>query len=268
MLFFLEKSANIPKIPVYQKFQKGVGGQRGLARRNPSRPEIQASFLYPFSYARLGKWGHDFWRTFGLLWGFLCHQPPPANPFSKPPSLVNEFFGDSTGATKLDRPHCKEFWEVRGRKSGSLSSREHSDPWMLSGPVRDTPPISLAIPFRDSIAEGGIAPICLVFKGYWRQYRWDTPFEGGGVSQHLHFACSQSGKRSEKGEGYRTQLAMLRHQKNPIARNRGGIAEIVSRYRAIRGPLRPGCLCPSASPEERSGVRPRGPKRDPRRPCA
>ena len=35
----------------------------------------------------------------------------------------------------------------------------------LSGPVRDTPPYR-AIPFRDSIAEGGIAPICLVFIGY------------------------------------------------------------------------------------------------------
>ena len=35
----------------------------------------------------------------------------------------------------------------------------------LSGPVRDTLP-NRAIPFRDSIAEGGIAPICLVFIGY------------------------------------------------------------------------------------------------------
>ena len=34
----------------------------------------------------------------------------------------------------------------------------------LSGPVRDTPPYR-AIPFRDSIAQGGIAPICLVFIG-------------------------------------------------------------------------------------------------------
>ena len=31
--------------------------------------------------------------------------------------------------------------------------------------MRDTPPYR-AIPFRDSIAEGGIAPICLVFIGY------------------------------------------------------------------------------------------------------
>ena len=32
-------------------------------------------------------------------------------------------------------------------------------------PVRDTPPYR-AIPFRDSITEGGIAPMCLVFIGY------------------------------------------------------------------------------------------------------
>ena len=35
----------------------------------------------------------------------------------------------------------------------------------LSGPVRDTPPYR-AIPFRDSIAEGGIAPVCLLLVGY------------------------------------------------------------------------------------------------------
>ena len=35
----------------------------------------------------------------------------------------------------------------------------------LSGPVRDTPPYR-AIPFRDSIAEGGIACVFLVFIGY------------------------------------------------------------------------------------------------------
>ena len=86
----------------------------------------------------------------------------------------------------------------------------------LSGPVRDTPPYR-AIPFRDSIAEGGIAPICLVFIGY-RASIAEIPL-GGGVS-HLHFACSPRGRCSEKGRGYRTELAMLRHE-NPIARNRG-----------------------------------------------
>ena len=71
-----------------------------------------------------------------------------------------------------------------------------------------------AIPFQDSIAEGGIAPICLVFIGY-RASIAEVPLlrgGGGGVS-HLYLACSPRGKRSEKGRGYRTQLTMLRHQK-------------------------------------------------------
>ena len=68
----------------------------------------------------------------------------------------------------------------------------------LSGPMRDTPPYR-AIPFRDSIAEGGIAPICLDFIGY-RASIAEIPLFKGGVS-HLHFACSARGKRSEKGEG-------------------------------------------------------------------
>ena len=68
----------------------------------------------------------------------------------------------------------------------------------LSGPVRDTPPYR-AIPFRDSIAEGGIAPTCLVFIGY-RGSIAEIPLLRGGVS-HLHFACSPRGTRAEKGGG-------------------------------------------------------------------
>ena len=63
----------------------------------------------------------------------------------------------------------------------------------------DTPPQYRAIPFRDSIAEGGIAPMCLVSCGIV-QVSLRYPFCGGGVS-HLYFACSPRGKRSEKGEG-------------------------------------------------------------------
>ena len=37
-----------------------------------------------------------------------------------------------------------------------------------------------AIPFRDSIAEGGIAPICLVFKGYRASIAEIPLFLGGG----------------------------------------------------------------------------------------
>ena len=56
----------------YQKFRKGVGGQRGLSRRNPSY------FLYPFSYAPLGKGGHIsgelYWAVFGV-----CLSPTPSS---------------------------------------------------------------------------------------------------------------------------------------------------------------------------------------------
>ena len=101
----------------------------------------------------------------------------------------------------------------------------------LSGPVRDTPPYR-GIPFQDSIAERGIAPICLVFMWY-RASIAEIPLLWGGIAPPLR-ECSPRGKRSERGRGYRTQMAMLRHQK-PHSAQQGGIAEIVSRYRAIRG---------------------------------
>ena len=73
--------------------------------------------------------------------------------------------------------------------------------------MRDTPTYR-AIPFRDSIAEGGIAPVCLVFIGY-RASIAEIPLLRRGIAPPLRM----------------------------LARNRGvsGIAEIVSRYRAIRG---------------------------------
>ena len=82
----------------------------------------------------------------------------------------------------------------------------------LSGPVQDTPPYR-AIPFRDSIAEGGIAPICLVFAGY-RASIAEIPLLRGGVS-HLHFACSPRGKRWEKGEGVSHPIGHVETPKAP-----------------------------------------------------
>ena len=86
-----------------------------------------------------------------------------------------------------------------------------NDP-QLSGPVRDTPPYR-AIPFRDIIAEGGIAPICLVFIGYHAGIA-EIPLLRGGVS-HLHFACSPMGKRSEKGEGVSHPIGHAETPKTP-----------------------------------------------------
>ena len=89
----------------------------------------------------------------------------------------------------------------------------------LSGPVRDTSPYR-AIPFRDTIAEGGIAPICLVFIGYRAGIAEIPLLRGGGYRTSTSHAL-QGGKAQKRGRGYRTQWAMLRHQKPHSAHARG-----------------------------------------------
>ena len=84
--------------------------------------------------------------------------------------------------------------------------------FVLSGPVRDTPPYR-AIPFRDSIAEGGIAPICLGFIGYLAKIA-EIPLLRGAVS-HLNFACSQRGNCSEKAEGVSHPIGHVETPKTP-----------------------------------------------------
>ena len=63
---------------------------------------------------------------------------------------------------------------------------------------------------RDTIAEGGIAPICLVFIGY-RASIAEIPLLRGGIAPPLRMR-SKGGKAQKRGRAYRTQLAMLRHQ--------------------------------------------------------
>ena len=82
----------------------------------------------------------------------------------------------------------------------------------------EVPPPYRAIPFRDSIAEGGIASICLVFMGY-RASIAEIPLLWGGYRTSTSHAL-QGGNAQKRGRAYRTQLAMLRHQKT-IARKRG-----------------------------------------------
>ena len=145
-------------------------------------------------------------------------------------------------------PHGVMTWGIRDREPCAIPTRELPHPMVcfkrvfcnlasglerglergwLSGPVRDTPPYR-AIPFR-----GGYRTLSPCFHRLSRNYRWDTPFLGG-VS-HLHLACSARGNAQKREQGYRTQLAVLRRQK-PHSAQWGGISEIVSRYRAIRGP--------------------------------
>ena len=44
-------------------------------------PEIQASFVYPFSHLLLGERATQFW---GIILGPVSRQHPPANLFSEP----------------------------------------------------------------------------------------------------------------------------------------------------------------------------------------
>ena len=107
------------------------------------------------------------------------------------------------------------FQGSRIKNTSRLSQENRRDIFFchpLSGPVRDTPPYR-AIPFRDSIAEGGIAPICLVFIGY-RVGIAEIPILRGRVS-HLHFACSPRGKCSEKGEGVSHPIGHVETPKTP-----------------------------------------------------
>ena len=114
----------------------------------------------------------------------------------------------------------KELTELAPRNSVSPEKLTEFGVWnrtlrnrirpVLSGPVRDTPPYR-AIPFRDSIAEGGIAPICLVFIGYRASIAEIPLLRGGYRTSTLHGL--QLGNAQRRGRGYRAQLAMLRHQK-------------------------------------------------------
>ena len=79
--------------------------------------------------------------------------------------------------------------------------------------MRDSP-LYRAMPCRDSIAEGGIAPICLVFMWY-RDNIAEIPLLWVGYRTSTSHALQ--GETQKRGRGYRTQLAMLRHQKPHIA---------------------------------------------------
>ena len=88
--------------------------------------------------------------------------------------------------------------------------------------MRDTPPYR-AIPFRDSIAEGGIARALPCFRTVLHKYRWDTHFGGGGYRTST--SHSLQGPRVEtlrKGGGGTAPNWPCWDTKNPTARNRLG----------------------------------------------
>ena len=90
MLAMIKKETGVSKTPGCQhplknerSFEKGLADRGGWREEILHMPGIQASFLYPFSYAPLGEEDTFLENVFGSFWGFVCRQPPPANPFSK-----------------------------------------------------------------------------------------------------------------------------------------------------------------------------------------
>ena len=93
--FVREKKKPIHKI---QKFRQGVGGQRGLARGDPSHAKGSDLVLCPFSYSSLRKRGTPFWGSiFAVFWP-RWSPTSSRQPFSKPlkniHGIVPEFSGD------------------------------------------------------------------------------------------------------------------------------------------------------------------------------
>ena len=70
-------------------WEKGLADTGGWREEILERPEIHSSV--PFFLCPLRRRGTHFWRVFwGLFWGVCLRQPPPANPFSKPPIIGDE----------------------------------------------------------------------------------------------------------------------------------------------------------------------------------
>ena len=76
--------------PHSEESDRGVWREEAL-----QRPEIQASFLYPFSYAPLGEWGCISGELFGLFFrGLFVANPLPPTPFRN--LRLTEFRGESS----------------------------------------------------------------------------------------------------------------------------------------------------------------------------
>ena len=88
--------------------------------------------------------------------------------------------------------------------------------------------------FWDSIAEGGYRTHLPHFHRVSRQYRWDTPFGGGGIAPPLRMLSE--GEMLRKGGGGIAPNWPCWDTKNPIARRLGGYRwDSLAVTRAIRG---------------------------------
>ena len=61
--------AKLPESP--RSFEKGLADRGGWRKEILPTPEIETSFLHPFSYAPLGEEGHISGELFAWFWGFV-----------------------------------------------------------------------------------------------------------------------------------------------------------------------------------------------------
>ena len=188
----------------------GVGGctKEGGGNETPENALWPATARTPY---RAEKY---IFKSEKCLVGPPRKWPPKANFTLKCPGTGHfRHFSDfnmlfwASGVSGLCRGHGR-LQATRANKKGEGG---------LSGPVRDTPSYR-AMPFRDSIAEGGIAPICLVFRGY-RASIAEIPLLSGGIAPLLRMYSKEATLR--KGGGGIAPNWLCWDTKNPIARNRG-----------------------------------------------
>ena len=92
------------EVTVFRSFEKGLADRGGWREDTLQRPEIQASFLHPFSYAPLGEGGHISGEIIGLFLG-VCLSPTPSR---QPLFETSEVFKESVPESMLRRPLQKQ----------------------------------------------------------------------------------------------------------------------------------------------------------------
>ena len=73
----IPRNQGVRDLGTIRSFEKGLADRGGWREETLQRPEIQASFLYPFSFAPLGEWGHISGEHLGLFLGG-CLSPTPS----------------------------------------------------------------------------------------------------------------------------------------------------------------------------------------------
>ena len=126
-----------------QKFRQGVGGQRGLAWRDPLKARDSGLFSIPFSLCPLRRRGTHFWRTFGVLFGgsFVANPLPPT-PFRNfwesghlRPGMSRNSWGKPKQPMKLQQPWNYDFGMFRFNFLGSQGGNSRE---MTTSPPRHT----------------------------------------------------------------------------------------------------------------------------------